>query len=255
VALLPDQLSSVGAKIQRSTQHFKTLNREITEYLDSGAYEAVHSFDQKERLHTFRLEVRHELPMQIRLLTGEVLFQLRSALDNLAWQLALLSGQAPSEYTEFPIFSSRAAYVKKKKRKIGSMPVEAQAIVDEVQPYHANRPEDEALWVLHRLTNEDKHRLPHLAAVVPNGIFVDRRGRDLRVSLLCGGPIPNQAEFGRVQFLSRDEPDMSAEVDILFDLAFPHESVARGRTVRNELERCGQRVDAIVNRFLPFFPE
>lgn len=40
---------------------------------------------------------------QWRLQIGEILFNLRSCLDHLAWQLVILDGGKPGEYTQFPI--------------------------------------------------------------------------------------------------------------------------------------------------------
>ena len=194
-----------------------------------------------------------DIPFSIRILTGEVLGQLRSSLDHLTWQLALLNGPIPSEATEFPIFRDGPSYNRARARKIGSLSVAAQSIIDGLQPYLGATPENDMLWVLHRLVNDDKHRLPHLVGAAPTGIAVgDRRGRDMAVEIRVG-PFDEQTIVGRVIFLNAAENDMEVQTTVRFDIAFPADSAAKGRLIRPELVSFGNRVEEIVRKFESFF--
>lgn len=251
--LLPGKLSHIGAKVFRSIEHLKTLDQQITVFLESKPYEVVAEFDAQERTYIYRVKIQRDVPLGIRVLTGEVLGQLRSALDHLAWQLALLNGPIPAESTEFPIFRDESPYRSQRVRKIGSLPAAAQVIIDGLQPYLSVAPEDDRLWVLHRLANDDKHRLPHLVGVAPSGITAgDRRGRDMAVEIRIG-PFDEQTIIGRVIFTNPAETDVEVQTDIRFDLAFPADSAAKGNMVRPELVRCGQRVEEVVRKFETFF--
>jgi hypothetical protein len=253
MAFLPAKLSHIGAKVFRSIEHLKTLDQQITAFLDSEPYELVSTFDAQERTYTYRVEKRRDIPLSIPILTGEVLGQLRSALDHLTWQLALLNGPTPSESTEFPIFKDGLSYKRGRTRKIGSLGPSAQSIIDSLQPYLGATPEDDMLWVLHRLANDDKHRLPHLVAVAPTGIATgDRRGRDMAIEIRVG-PFDEQTIIGRVIFLNPAEKDMEVQTDIRFDIAFPVDSAANGRLIRPELVNFGKRVEEIVRKFQPLF--
>jgi len=93
---------------------------------------------------------------------GDLVYNLRSGLDQLAWQLCLSGGGDPGRDTMFPIYErddgkSEALFLKRVKH----MPPEAVLIIRELQPY--NRGADyrkHALWQLNELGNVDKHRLP-----------------------------------------------------------------------------------------------
>src|SRR5262249_19072530 len=98
---------------------------------------------------------------------------LRSALDHVAWSLA---GTRADSFTEFPIFIDRDWFGARDGKgrpergsglcKLHDMPAEAQAIIESLQPYRGlhGPPEIDALWLLQRLSIEDKHRTLNLVA-------------------------------------------------------------------------------------------
>lgn len=49
-----------------------------------------------------------EVPLTFSAIIGDVLYDLRSALDHLAWQLVIANGGTPNRDTAFPIYSSPA---------------------------------------------------------------------------------------------------------------------------------------------------
>jgi hypothetical protein len=67
--------------------------------------------------------------------------------------------------SEFPIFSDKSSYAKEHSRKIGGIESEAQKTIEGFQPYHARQLHAHPLWLLHELSNIDKHRAPHLGIV------------------------------------------------------------------------------------------
>jgi len=265
---LPQKLNHIGAKIARSIEHFNALDGEITAFLNSKPYAIRREFDAEKRSYSFFVNPLAEVPLRIRILTGEMLGQLRSCLDHLAWQLALITTPTPHERTEFPIFAEPA---QRQIQKIGSLPEPAQAIVEKLQPYHDQTPEKNTLWKLHRLANEDKHRLPHIALLAPAGVslgnlpelpgggivlgFSDqaRKGRDLALEMRIG-PIEGEEKVGEITFIDPKETDLSIEGAVVpIDLAFAADSAGAGMLVRPELVSYGKRVEEIVREFTGFF--
>lgn len=272
MAQLPGKLSHIGAKVARSIEHFQTLDSEIAAFLDSKPCQVIRQFDAEQRSYSYRAKPIKEIPLHIRVLTGEVLCQLRSALDHLVWQLALLETSDPQPSTEFPIFKDRARYRSDRARKIGSIPTAAKNIIDNLQPYLDQASEDNVLWKLHRLSNGDKHRLPHLAFAAPKGIWMGkpppdvpdhlvrlgfsdtaRRGRSFGIAMRIG-PFEAEQEIGTITFNDPNETDLEVEdVYVNFDLTFASGSAAKGRPIRDELRAYGQRVEEIVRKFVAFF--
>jgi len=251
MANLPDKLSHIGAKVFRSITHLESLDHEIKAFLSGEPYEIISEFNVNERTYTYRAKPRQDIPLHIRVLTGEVLAQLRSTLDHLAWQLALLNGPNPAPNTEFPIFTDDAAYTQQRQRKIGSLPPSAQTIIDGLQPYLNSAPEDDSLYVLHRLANDDKHRLPHLVTGAPQMLGCSGP-KDVRVSIRMG-PFEDETEIGKITILNPRESDVTVDPTFSFNLAFPVDSAAKGQFVLPQLVGSGKRVEEVIRKFTSFF--
>jgi hypothetical protein len=92
---------------------------------------------------------------------GDVVHNLRSALDHLAWQLVEASGGTPRDrpgepQTAFPI---RTEAPRNGLRIHGDVAPPALKVVETLQPYNVlpESPADADLWHLHRLDIIDKH--------------------------------------------------------------------------------------------------
>ncbi len=88
---------------------------------------------------------------------GDVIHNLRSALDHLAWELAKWSTGAPKKPRKccFPIGWSLDNYKEiKKSGAVAGMSPEAKKLIDGLNPYKGGNP---ALWRIHYLDIVDKH--------------------------------------------------------------------------------------------------
>ena len=161
-------LSGVELKIERAEAHLTELRDSIERALDSSNEHFTVEFDPQSGHHVYRAHGLPEIDPQWSLLTGELLYQLRSALDHLAWQLVLLDGGEPGRQTQFPVLAKQPAGKKGKPGQVQLRPavqdIKILDALDKAQPYrgyegdivpHRNSP----LWQLHRLNIIDKHRL------------------------------------------------------------------------------------------------
>lgn len=99
-------------------------------------------------------------------IAGDIVHNLRGALDHLAWQLVLLDGGQPDNRTAFPLHDSR--HNDKGIQRVltispGVNDPRIMAAVEQMQPYksaeHGQEPATDALGIIQRLDNIDKHRL------------------------------------------------------------------------------------------------
>jgi len=113
-------------------------------------------------------------PEPVGMLIGEFAYSLRSSLDNLAWQLALLTPDKPGRGTAFPIESvppsaTNKGYIE----KIADIPNAAVTLIESFQPHNAGSAfKSHRLWQLNKLCNIDKHRsvaIGHIAFSI--GVF------------------------------------------------------------------------------------
>ena len=125
----------------------------------NDAYTVRQYDDLEDSLHYIWIEQK-VTPDNVPMLLGEFAYALRSGLDQLAWQLALLMTDKPSGQTCFPIESecplpSNKSYTE----KIRSIPPVALQVIESLQPYRdQSRLKQHPLWQLNKLSNIDKHR-------------------------------------------------------------------------------------------------
>ena len=155
----PD-LRNPRLKIVRAKEHLDALDAELRTFYDSGACVMTTEAYPDQEAYVLRLRMKPP-PPRLGLLAGDVFYCLRSALDQLAWQLALLTTDDPYRLTEFPVFSVDNADTQQQiRRATQDIPPLAVEQIKLLQPYHSGEAyKDDPLWQLNRLCNIDKHRL------------------------------------------------------------------------------------------------
>jgi len=98
------------------------------------------------------------------MIVGECIHQMRFAFDHTACQLVLAAEGTPTNRTAFPIQEDRIVHNGKQHnvRKItvaGGVDERALTLIKRAQPYQrVEGPTMHPLWILHELSNIDKHR-------------------------------------------------------------------------------------------------
>jgi len=182
-------------------------------------------------------------------LIGDCIYGYRSALDHLAFQLAVANspGKLPSkkiaENSAFPIFNSGPKFHATNRKgvpttasglgKISGVSADARAIIERLQPYHRRQnPGAKALWQLYELSNIDKHRLLHVT-------YSSLSGSRFRLSStepirfhgyeFVPGRLKRGAVIARwnVSGLPDHPIDMDVDAELVTDVTFDHASPAR----------------------------
>ena len=260
----PPSLEPIRLRMGRANHHAQELGREIGSFYATKPYEVVAEFDPEPEdplmnvrngAHIVRARVHHPIPTSVPLLAGETLQAMRSALDYVAWQLALARSESPPQTTAFPVFAAETLYSRDRLRFIGGIPPAIHPIFDSVQPYHAgDKATEHPLWVLHRLANDDKHKIPHVVASLPSGIQVERpEGFDVAVTMKIG-PFEDDEIVGSYGIIGGADPETELHVGAFFGIAFGKDTPAQGRHLTDEIDRIGREVDAVIRKFEPFFP-
>jgi len=162
-------LDSVRAKMRRARHHRDEFQTRLRGFLDGDPYHLTFDFDDKERWHNIRWAVTNVLPADdFGLIFSDMLGNLRSALDYLAWQLVLANNKIPDERTTFPVLEhARFGKVQDWVQKWASVSGDRfsgvdQRWIDEIerlQPYKRTKPpERDPLAILENINNIHKHR-------------------------------------------------------------------------------------------------
>lgn len=164
---MPHPLDGARLKVVRAEQHLKTLNEEISCYLDTHPYEFP-TEKKGDVAITKSAVIKREPPLELGCIAGDCLGNLRKSLDYIAWELATKYGSptpvvGKTKGITFPIFEiPRKASATKSFADMAAkyaFPTAAISIIESVQQDHTGY---EPLGVLNRLVNSDKHCVPLL---------------------------------------------------------------------------------------------
>ncbi len=243
--------SGVKAKIARAHEHVQTLDREIKGLVDSYPYKIGYEYKRQSFEHIWTLQNSPpQIPKRINIIIGDVVYNFRSALDHLAWQLVIANGETPTNRTMFPIYwgDRSADYENAKESRLKGISEAAMAIIDRLQPCKGGH---SYLGTLDSLSNIDKHRHLTVIVAVVQGIDLAkplRIGPKKSVSVWVNKqPLKRDAELFRVTL---QEHEVDVEFKPSFGIAFddsltPLEYVGPLIDVRVVLQAIGRAVNEV----------
>lgn len=234
------------AKLQRAKKHFAELVTLVNEHMSTQPFRFSDIGD------SVIVRVEKQVPQEINIVLGDVVHNLRAALDLLVCDLIRANGSQVTRDSAFPITTGgiQTSHVKK---QLAGM---SQSAVKVLSRITHNQSWNEALLILHGLDIMDKHNAlvavgaatvrVHANIGVP-GLFIGPGG-ELRI----GGPGPDGAAFLRnagspvgftTTFLTEQEtevyryvPDIPQEVAVVCDLVFGPGEKGAGRIKGARLE-------------------
>jgi hypothetical protein len=187
---------------------------------------------------------------------GDFLYNVRSALDHLVWQLILANGAVPKERKNaFPISKTIERFREQLdsfKRLKGVSP-QGVALIDGLQPYRSGEPlcNLHPLWILSELAEIDKHRTLNLTTAIADTVdFHAPWG--VHVNVVCAG-MEDGATVLREPF-DRIPDDMNVNFEGSVFVAFQDEPTLRNRDVEVVLQEILDFVrQTVLPGFEPFF--
>lgn len=157
-------LDGVDLKLARARHHLADLTDQVNRAIATSGFALSSTIEGTPRAWVYRVVGVPVISSEWTAIVGDILTNLRAALDHLAWQLVLLDGQVPGRETSFPLVDTPTtrngqprAVVKPdgwRQGDPGLQRADLRAAVESVQAYgHEN-----ALWQLNQMCNIDKHR-------------------------------------------------------------------------------------------------
>lgn len=175
-------------KFDRAQEHFRDFKRGVQAYSESHPYKAVRGSPPEDHkdIWLYRLQITEQPDPHIGLIAGDLVHNLRSALDHLAVAITGRRDAAFPIHHEDPweldqsgqLISSREKARAAFTAAIDGAPDEAITVIQELQPFAAG-----SEWATHplglvgRLDNADKHRelIPTTTGVTDGLSYVVRR--------------------------------------------------------------------------------
>ncbi len=254
----------IRAKIARADYHLYVLGKEIEAFLNRKPYDVASEADDQAGEYFWRVSIREAPDPRWGLLASEVAHHLNSALDHIVWLIASQRPGGPPKGTGFPVFPSAKGFRQLWSRNGGyfsirGLPAQAQAIIEDEQPYHrGNAYKGHPLWVLRGLANADKHEtLVVVGGAAGKGtVKVSQKGGEIPVKPVkfINGPFKDGDVIGRWPLPAAGPQGMEIQLDVgfAFHVAFTESSPARSREVLRALVEMRNTLNIIVNRLAPF---
>ena len=250
-------------RIEWARQHIDALGVLNRQLLEEEQYAFFADLDRSSGWWTFRLKAE-PVPTEISFMVGDVLHNLRSALDHLVWQLTIANGNTPDLFPlarksnwakiQFPIADTPEGFAKSAASQLWGVSPECRDFIEGWQPYKtATQPGDVSiLWVLRELSNVDKHRLPNVAVSWLHECRLIEPMQSARARLEVRtsqwpGPFTEATEIFGIRYdpIPEHMPDVAihAETDIAFD---EDSGIGRGMPVVETLDKLESTVHSIV---------
>lgn len=177
MAALPPshRLKAAKRKLAWAAKHLQALKRCIADYSASRPFKIV-SGDMNGK-KTTQIKIIKRPPLEVSILAGQMIYQMRSALDHLAFALVernATNAILPARWEErcqfpmrdnIPLVKGKAGLrhsipvpYSEFSRDLPGLSVKAFTFIESVQPYYRGGKVNNTLAILSKLSNIDKHR-------------------------------------------------------------------------------------------------
>ena len=126
-----------------------------------------------------KAKVLREIPLELGLLAGDIVNNLRSVMDNAIYSIGRHYGTSSgisfpvAEYErDYPLSSTYAGRNRQAPKDLIKLPNDVRTVIQDVQPYLRHYARGQLLWMLSKLWNDDKHHSPTLAAITGELTFL-----------------------------------------------------------------------------------
>ncbi len=163
---MSDTFASSRSKIARAKEHFADLEKRVKAFVDLNPYKEITEDDpNRPGFKVLKLKLTEPLPETIGNVLGDLVGNLRSALDTAAFAIAVASGKTDPKFTSFP-FAGSVHQMGNALGRSKDLPKEIQSLFCGFQPYLGG---DDLLWLLNEICNADKHKIviPLAAGILP----------------------------------------------------------------------------------------
>lgn len=235
-------------------RHINALEVAVTAYIEDPATFQYFTEDEPNDVGRVVVKVRTlvEPPPELALVCGDVIHNLRTALD-LVFQLGIADSDMVSDDSQFPMLlnaPSEKVWKSVAHGMLGLLSKEHIAEIRAMQPYadQTDNSRNVQLGMLQVLEIRDKHRLPLLTATAAarGTVGLDRPVSRVSIIHSVGAPIiiNGDTELYRLKIRGGGPAPINITA-IQFGIAFGHE---RGATVAN-LRQLAETVAVIIGTF------
>jgi hypothetical protein len=251
-------LAGIDAKLDRAKAQIAELTACVEEFFGTRFIKGhVLLIDRQTTSQVAPVLELDELPVSVSVILGDIVHNLRGALDHLAWQIVASTGRNPSRSTYFPICKTAdCRNFDQLAKQIGPEHQDLLLALEAMQPRTqlSSLPEEHELAILNELSNCDKHRALIVRAHKLQGLMVTDGTLPTgpRLQFTVGDEVAVEGDRARVRLV----PPAELPTPVDFELEYiACVSLGGGRhraviTLANDLFQCVSRVVHEIRRFV-----
>jgi hypothetical protein len=217
-------IDNINAKIRRAYGHIEAIEQILSSSVSPHPNEMRREYDPISHELKFYLTQDARVPVEVSIIVGEALHQLRSCLDHVTWQCASLHGDTePHKHCSFPIHTTREAF-RAGVNKLHGLTTQDIALLEFVQPFAIDSYREHPLFRLRELNNADKHRrLSVVSAISGPQEFSSPDYRD--VEAVTDMRIREMKAGGHVFTMETSNPKVDVNFGVVTIIVFDEECV------------------------------
>jgi hypothetical protein len=237
--------SPAFTKTQRAREHLTQLDP-ARKAIDSPNYLGT-DIQRDGRDVVVRLQVKAPVPRSVGCIVGDVIHNVRTALDYLARIAVEWNGNIPGK-TQFPVCTTPKRFDAAAKDQLAGAPREFIRLAESLQPFNSKPASDSLLGIVHRLDINDKHNRLLVSALVPSHVSLtfDKPGCLEREPTLTIPPFPlvDGAEVARFRLaLGHEVIPPPFKIGLAADLALIDEPPIHGKPLALTLYQIIKKVE------------
>lgn len=249
-----ERVSLIRQKVDRAKKHISDFEIARDRFLSEEPAGVASKFNPQTGEEEFYITHLPVPPIELGLIAGDAIHNLRTALDHLAYELVRANGQSPNRGTAFPIADNATLYQPMQARYAKGMSSNAISAIDATEPYGITEPDshgNKALWWLHRLDIADKHHALFITLVGGTAMSFVVKGsvRDANFTIGNIGMAGIFKPLIEGKVFSVCQPELHQDVNFTFDVTITEPGVIENKPLLLVLNTLCNTVDNLILNF------
>ena len=162
------QLDSARSCVDYAKSRIRELEREIARFEATTPYEEIEIDDPQPGWRVRKVKFKGEVPRVFSHIAFDVVNQLRAALDQAGFAVAIANGTKGRE-AHFPFGDKAVEVASRKAGKSKDIPANIFALMESFGPHKDG---DVALWGLNKFCNANKHEVTIAPVIKPDNVKI-----------------------------------------------------------------------------------
>jgi len=267
-----ERLTFIWPKIERAKKHILDLEAAIGAFRKTNPYTVGTKRDPQTRKLVYYMTRVDPVPLEIAAISGDVVHNLRTALDYLHQHLFMIGTgtSIPSKDVAFYIDGdpNPKHYKTSAPAKVQGLRQDAVNALSHIEPYKGGK--GHSLWILNELNNIDKHRALVMVGSAYRSVSIWPIAQRLMATVPGESAIPeemakimHEASFirpadtlcplkaGDQLFIDAIDAEPNQQMQFRFDVAINEVQVIEGKPMFETLHQLTELVSGIILTFKP----